>query len=157
VKDNGGTGVVLETVGVQSSVDVAGCEIQGNGGVAPRTYGPDGAVRTAGGLLLLQNDGIAAFSFTGNRVFVNGGDEIGVWSDATWSLSSGACGVGSNALGCAGANAFAVSVVGNAVVDARYNVWSSSQPEALVSGAQWNPPCAANANSAPPAPVCPAP
>jgi hypothetical protein len=60
-------------------------------------------------------------------------------------------------MGCTGTGTFAVSVVGNATVPAERNVWSSSQPEALVSGATWNPPCAANTDGAPPALVCPSP
>jgi hypothetical protein len=157
VRENGGTGIVLETVGVQSRLDITGCEIVGNGTVAPRTYGLDGTIRAAGGLLLLQNDGMLAFSFMGNRVFLNGGDEIGVWSDAPWSLSPGSCGGGSNAIGCAGTDAYGISVVGNASVDATYNVWSSSQPSALVNGATWNPACPASVGGTPAALVCPAP
>jgi hypothetical protein len=157
VTGNLGTGVVLETVALASKVAVDRCVIHGNGAITPRTYGLDGSIRTGGGILVLQNDGLASFAFAGNRVYSNAGDQIGVWSDATWSLGPVACGPASNALGCAAPGAFAVSVVGNATVRAEYNVWSSSQPAGLVSGATWNPPCAANANGAPLALPCPSP
>jgi hypothetical protein len=156
VASNGGTGVVIEAVPATAEISLDGCTIRSNGFAAARTYGSD-PPRTAGGMLVAQTSTLTAFSFTGNTVFANAGDQVGVWSEGAWSFSGGACGGASNAFGCIGTGAYALYATSRATVDATFNVWSSDPPTLIVSvpRVSYSPVCTGHA-AAPAAPACPA-
>jgi hypothetical protein len=155
---NGGTGLVIEAVPEAAEISLDGCTIHSNGFVAPRIYGSGSdPARSAGGMLVAQTKALAAFSFTGNVVSANAGDQVGVWSEGAWSFSGGGCGSASNAFGCIGTGAYALYATTSATVDATFNVWSSDPPTSIVnvSRVSYSPACTGHA-AAPAAPACPA-
>ncbi len=152
IVSNYGTGVVIEAVPATAELSLNECRIRSNGFAAARIYGLN---RTAGGMLVAQTSNLAAFSFTGNTVFANAGDQVGVWSEGAWSFSGGECGVSSNAFGCIGTGAYALYATSRATVDATFNVWSSDPPTLIVNGVSYSPVCTGHA-AAPAAPACPA-
>lgn len=154
---NGGTGLVLEALATSSKVTVSRSVIASNGAISARTYGPAPA-RTCGGVLLSQAEQIAAFSFTGNTVFGNAGDEIGVWSPTTaaWSFAGGgACGASSNVFGCSGSSAYALYSTG-AAIDASHNAWWSDPPTSIVNVPRvgYGTTCTPGAEGVPLLPTC---
>jgi len=132
VAGNGGTGVLVRSVPLSSTLTVTGSDVESNGAVSPTTYG--GALpRTAGGMLLSQLS-LAAHGILGNRFYANSGDQLAFESSGAWSISPGACGATSNAFGnCPGQGA-AVSKVGAGTVNARYTVWPGTPPDGFVFG-----------------------
>lgn len=154
VAGNGGTGVVLRSVPLTSTLSVTDCEIHSNGSVSPATYG--GAFsRTAGGVLVSQLS-LGAHSILGNRLYANSGDQLAFESSGTWSISPGSpCGPASNAFGdCPGQGA-AVSKVGAGAVNATYTVWPGTPPDGFVFGAIDFSLYCNGFPSAPPVPSCP--
>lgn len=131
VSGNGGTGVVVDSVPAASKLTITSCEVHSNGTTAARTYG-GASPRTCGGVLVSQLS-LAAFTFLGNRVYANTGDELAFESSGQWSIAPASCGPASNAFGCTGGN-YAVAIVGTGgAVDASRTVWPGTPPTSFAS------------------------
>jgi hypothetical protein len=138
---NGGTGLRADQLPPGSSVSIHACEISGNkGSVAGSQYDTG---RTAGGVIIKQS-GTPTFSFTGNVVACNGGDQIGfyVGALAPIRLGGGACD--------ASANIFQTTLSGKAInvnagsvatIIATYNTWAPDPPNVATTNVSWDPTC----------------
>lgn len=120
VKENGGTGVVLENVSTASALVVRECVVFANGDTAARSYG-GASPRIAGGVLIRQTS-LATLGFAGNRLSSNAGDQLAFESSGDWSISPGSCAL-ANVVACVGDGAYAIGVKAGGTVDASYTVW----------------------------------
>jgi len=162
---NGGTGLVfagLPLLPTQSRVRVSGCDLHANGAVRPAHYGSASARRSAGGVLVDLPDVITQFTFGGNRLWSNQGDDLAFQSNASWSISPGMCGSSSNVFACAPGDCpgghCAVATAGTGQVWAAYNVWPDLQVEPYyVTSAVRNTDtyCTGDEPGVPPIPSCP--
>lgn len=118
VSGNGGTGVVVDMLSDAAKVSVQGCEIRSNGSAAPRSSGG----RSVGGVFALQLE-LAPFTFLGNAVYANAGDQLTFESSGSWSIAATGCGSSSNVFACVAQGSSAVRVVGGGTVAAQYTVW----------------------------------
>lgn len=137
VYDNGEVGIRIEDLGLAagSSAAVRGSLVRKNRGSTELSL--YGTGRTAGGVLLyggLPFDGAEpaapAFTFQGNTVCSNAGDEVGVFSDDPWPLSGASCGPTSNAFLNAGAASYLIYFTTglDRVVPAWNNKWWPTDP-----------------------------
>jgi hypothetical protein len=166
VEENGGTGVVLDSVSTASKLAVRGCVIYANGEASPRTYGPDSGKRTAGGAVIRQ-DALAAggFAFEANRLSSNAADQLGFETSGAWSIAPAAktCGSSSNLFACVGEGNVAVGVAGpgGGTVNASHSVWPGLWNAYASAGVFIDSPsayCTGGAEGAPAPPAtCPAP
>ncbi len=132
VTANGGTGIVMQGLTSASRVLARACDVSGNGEVRARKYGPQIARRTAGGVLVTLG-AIAAFTFSGNRLWANASDQLAFESGATWSIAALSCGPDTNVFdtcmpgscdyGGGGACAVASSSTGAGSVQLDNNLW----------------------------------
>jgi hypothetical protein len=152
IHDNGGTGVVVDRVSAGSAVALRSCLVRANGTTAPRMYGGGTPQRPAGGVIVIQP--ALPFTFTGNQVSRNAGDQLVFDSSAqTWTIAVGRC-QDTNTFSCVSDGALAVAVNGGKV-DATNTYWPgipvsayagpgvTATPYCNNSGPQWpaTPPC----------------
>ena len=152
IHDNGGTGVVVDRVSAGSAVALRSCLVRANGTTAPRMYGGGSPQRPAGGVIVIQP--ALPFTFTGNQVSRNAGDQLVFDSSAqAWTIAVGRC-QDTNTFSCVPDGALAVAVNGGKV-DATNTYWPgipvsayagpgvTTTPYCNNSGAQWpaTPPC----------------
>jgi len=95
--------------------------------------------RKAGGVLL-QGELAPVFSMKGSTVCANGSDEVGVYSDAAWSLSSDSCGATSNSFFVPGGatDYFVFSTASGTNVTAHNNYWGANPPSSRLQGVAYN-------------------
>jgi hypothetical protein len=146
----------------QSRVRVTGCDLHGNGAVRPARYGSASARRSAGGVLVDLPEMITPFTFGGNRLWSNQGDDLAFQSNASWSISPGECGSSSNVFACAPGECLtgghcAVGTAGTGQVDAGYNVWPDLQvaPYYVTSAVKNTLAYCTGEPGVPPVPSCP--
>lgn len=154
IQGNGSAGLVVQGLAGSSAVQVVDGLIRGNG-ASPLAYGA-GGTRSVGGVLVRQAAAVG-FSFLGNQVYANGGDQIAFWSGVPWVLGPGqACGPGSNFIGCVpAAPLLGVASTGGAIT-ADGNLWSQDPPDNLVdANTTVNTVCASGVSGAMVAPTCP--
>jgi len=132
ISANGGTGLSILSVPSTSRVRASACDVGLNGAVRAATYGPSGGKRFAGGVFFAVGS-VAAFGFSGNRVWANEGDQLAFLSDASWSIAPPACGADSNVFACVAAGSRAVALVGAGTVQAARNVWPAMPPNDWVT------------------------
>jgi hypothetical protein len=134
--------------------------VSSNGTVAPRAYGPDGSTRSVGGVLVAQ--GALPFTFLGNRLYANAGDQLAFESSASWSIAPSACGPSSNVFDpCFPPGAdpvpYAVAVAGGGKVDARFTVWPAVPIGPYASDGVTASYCEKDKAGVPATPACPPP
>lgn len=134
VTANGGTGIVMQGLTSPSRVVARACDVSGNGAVRPAKYGPglDPERRKSGGVLVRLGP-IAAFTFSGNRLWANAGDQLAFESNADWSISAPPCGSETNVFACMTGDTCdvaadvggtcAVALLGAGSVQADSNMW----------------------------------
>ncbi len=165
IDGNGGTGLVLAELPLspaQSRVRASGCDLHGNGAARPAQYGSASARRSAGGALVDLREMITEFTFGGNRLWSNQGDDLAFQSNASWSISPGVCGSSSNVFACAPGDCpgghCSVATAGLGQVDAAYNVWPDLQvvPYYVTSAVKNTMTyCTGEEPGVPPIPSCP--
>ena len=136
IAGNGGAGVVVGGLASTSKVRILRCDVRGNGEVSPEWSGflADG-VRRVGGVLV-ANLALATFSFHGNRLWSNAGDQLAFDTGATFSIApeSGTCGPDSNVFAWLAEGDLALRQVGPGRVGASYNAWPGYPPSAYYTG-----------------------
>jgi hypothetical protein len=159
---NGGTGIVFAGLPPASSlVRMTACDVWGNGAVRAAKYGPQSARRTAGGVLVAL--GQLPFTFIGNRVWANAGDQLAFESDATWSIAAPSCGPDTNVFACvagptcADGGACAVALSGLGSVHAAFNTWPTNPAYQYVTSniADFYPEYCTTESGVPAKPTCP--
>lgn len=161
---NGGTGIVFADLPLASShVRMTACDVWANGAVRAEQYGPQDAKRTAGGVLVVL--GQLPFTFNGNRVWANAGDQLAFDSGAPWSIeASSECGADTNvfdtcmsALSCdyGAGRTCAVVLSGLGSVQAGFNVWPGSPPRSYATSNVAIPNYCAAGSGMPAKPTCP--
>lgn len=156
VSGNGGTGVVVWVVAPTARLYMRQCDITENGAITPRIYGESGAERFVGGVLFAQAAQFPGFTFSGNRVFANAGDQVTFFTSGPWSISAGTCGPQTNVFDCVSEGALALTVTLPGSVVAAYSLWPGILPTQWVSpGVDPTANYCGAAPGVPPVPTCP--
>jgi hypothetical protein len=156
VSGNGGTGLVVWVVAPTTRLNVRQCDIAVNGATAPRIYGESGAQRAVGGVLFAQAAQFLEFTFGGNRIFANAGDQLTFFTSGPWSISAGTCGPQTNVFRCVSEGALALTVTPPGSVEAAYSLWPGILPTQWVStGVDPTADYCGAAPGVPPIPTCP--